>query len=340
MNSWRKFYMETNRRRECLFWGSLILLLLLAIVFSVCFGTVTIDPRELFAVLLGSETDSIYARILLYTRLPRCIGSIFAGAALAVAGAVIQSVLANPLAAPHVIGVNSAAGFITALCCALFPHAWSLLPFMAFCGAFFGVMVVTLISERADASKLSLVLAGVAVSNIFSAGIDVVITLVPDALTGYTDFKIGGFSGITMERMLPALILIVVGIAAAVMLSKELDILALGSETAQSLGLPVKHVRILFLLIVAALSGAAISFAGLLGFVGLIVPHIMRRFVGEESKPLILSSAFGGAILVSFCDFLARTLFSPYEISVGIVMSFIGGPFFLWLIFRLRRQQL
>ena len=139
-----------------------------------------------------------------------------------------------------------------------------------------------------------------------------------------------------MRQLGPACAIILPAMLLALSLSGQLDVLALGSETAQSLGLPVRRVRMLLLMLAAALAGAAVSFCGLLGFVGLIVPHIMRRLIGENSLPLLLSSALGGAVLLSVCDLLARTLFSPYVLPVGIVMSFVGGPFFIWLLFRQR----
>ena len=183
---------------------------------------------------------------------------------------------------------------------------------------------------------MTVVLAGVAMSSIFSAGIDAVVTFVPEALGGVSDYRIGGFSGVTMARIAPAAVMIGVSLVAALTLSRQMDVLALGSETAQSLGLSVAPVRFILLVLAASLSGAAVSFAGLLGFVGLIVPHAMRRFVGEESGPLLAASALGGAFFVTFCDLLARVLFAPFELPVGVVLAVTGGPFFLWLLFRKR----
>ena len=163
-------------------------------------------------------------------------------------GAIIQSVLANPLAAPNIIGVNAGAGLAVALSCALVPSAVWMTPLAAFLGAFAGVMLVLGISERTGASRISLILAGVAISNIFSAGIDAIITLAPDALTGYSDFRIGGLSGVTMRQLGPACAIILPAMLLALSLSGQLDVLALGSETAQSLGLPVRRVRMLLLM--------------------------------------------------------------------------------------------
>ena len=164
--------------------------------------------------------------------------------------------------------------------------------------------------------------------------IDAVITMVPEALNGVSDFRIGGFNGVVMGKLGPPAGMILLGILILLTMSQHLDVLALGSDTAQSLGLSVKPVRFLLLTLAAALAGAAVSFAGLLGFVGLIVPHTMRRFVGENSFPLLLSCALGGGAFVTLCDLLSRVLFAPFELPVGIVLAFLGAPFFLWLLFR------
>ena len=181
---------------------------------------------------------------------------------------------------------------------------------------------------------MTVVLAGIAISNLFSAGIDAVVTFVPDALNGVTDFRIGGFSGTTMDALGPAAWLIALSLLAVFSLSQQLDVLALGSDTAQSLGMSVKPIRFLLLTLSAALAGAAVSIAGLLGFVGLLVPHAMRRLVGEDSLPLLISSGLGGAFFLTLCDLAARTLFAPFELPVGIVLALSGAPFFLWLLFR------
>ena len=206
----------------------------------------------------------------------------------------------------------------------------------SFLGAFLGVTLVLAVAQRAGAARITLVLAGVAVSNIFSAGIDAVITLVPDALNGYSDFRVGGLANLSMDRILPAFWIILAAALLLFSLAGELDILLLGSDTAQSLGLPVKPLRLAFLALSAALAGAAVSFAGLLGFVGLVVPNIMRRLIGEESRPLLAASALGGAGALTLCDLLGRLLFAPYELPVGIVLSLLGGPFFIWLLLRQR----
>lgn len=314
----------------------LVMLTALAALMSITFGAVAVTPEEVWGALTGQLRGTAAARIILYSRLPRTCGCLLAGMALAVSGTIIQSVLANPLAAPNIIGVNSGAGLMVALSCALFPSMAAMVPLMAFLGALAGVLLVLLIAERTGASRITLVLAGVAVSSMFSAGIDAVVTFVPEALNGYSDFRIGGFFNLTMAKVQPAFWVILVGMAAALSLANEMDILMLGADAAQSLGLPAKKFRLLLLAVAAALAGAAVSFSGLLGFVGLIVPHMMRRLVGEESLPLIAASALGGAALVTLCDLISRVLFAPYELPVGIVLSLAGGPFFIWLLLRQR----
>ena len=310
-------------------------LAVLSALLSLCLGAVPLGPGEVFSALVGRESGAA-AQIVLYARLPRTCGCLLAGAALAAAGTIIQGVLGNPLAAPNVIGVNAGAGLCTALCAALWPARTAALPFAAFLGALGGVGLVLAIGTRTGASRMTLVLAGVAVSGMFSAGIDAVLTFFPDALNGYTDFRVGGVANLSMGRVAPAFWVALTALFLALSLAGEMDVLLLGEETARSLGLPARRLRLVLL----ALAGAAVSFAGLLGFVGLIAPHMVRRLVGEDSSARLLwASTLGGAALLTVCDILARTLFAPYELPVGVVLSLLGGPFFLWLLLRQRRGR-
>lgn len=311
---------------------ALALLLALCAVASLCVGAVGVAPGEVVRALAGGERQSVAARIVLYTRLPRTLAALLCGGALAVAGAVIQTVLCNPLASPGILGVNASAGLAVALCCALWPASASAAPGIAFAGALLGVLGVLLLSELAGASRTTVLLSGVAASNLFGAAIDAVLTFAPDALAGYASFRIGGFAGVTLAKLTPAAAMILPCLLLTLTLGRQMDVLALGAQTAQSLGLRVRPVRLLLLTLSAALCGAAISVSGLLGFVGLIVPHMMRRLVGGDSLLLTASCALGGAALVTACDTLARVIFAPYELPVGVVLSFAGVPFFLWLL--------
>ena len=260
------------------------LLAVLAAVLSICIGAVTVPPEELLAALTGQGSGT-HRAIILYVRMPRTAGCLVSGAALAVSGAVIQTVLSNPLASPNVIGINAGAGAAVALCCAVAPTMVGITPLAAFVGAFGSALLVLTISQRAGASRMTLILTGVALSSIFSALVDLVVTLAPDALNGYSDFRVGGLDSVTMARVTPAAVVGAVCLAGVLLLTNELDLLALGSETAQSLGLRVEKMRVILLALAAGLAGAAVSVAGLIGFVGLIVPHLIRRFLGEESRP-------------------------------------------------------
>ena len=333
MKSWQIFSIRRSKRCVLVI---LAVLLLLTVVLSLMVGAVKVTPQKVVSALLGQNDGSTSARIVLYTRLPRTCAALLAGMALAVSGMVIQTVLNNPLASPGIIGVNSSAGFAVALVCAIAPQAQKYTPFVAFAGALAGVLLVMILSQSMAASRITVVLAGVAISNLFSAGIDAVVTFVPDALNGVTDFRIGGFDGVTMEQLQAPAGIIFLSLFLLLTLSQQLDILALGSDTAKSLGLAVQTMQVVFLVLAAALAGAAVSFSGLLGFIGLIVPHIMRRLVGEESGILLISSALGGAFFVAICDLLARIVAAPFVIPVGIVLAFAGAPFFLWLLFKQR----
>lgn len=251
---------------------------------------------------------------------------------MAVSGAVIQGVLTNKLASPGIIGVNAGAGLAVTLCCAFGAFSGWMIAGAAFGGAITAVLVVAITAQKIGASRTTVILGGVAVNSCLNAASEAISILVPDAGMQAADFRVGGFSNVAYARLIPAGALIVLGLVILFTLTNELDVISLGEDTAQGLGMPVKKMRTLFLSLSALLAGAAVSFSGLLGFVGLIVPHVARKLVSDESGKLLPFCALVGAGFVTFCDLLARTMFSPYEIPVGIIMSFIGGPFFLFLL--------
>ncbi|MBR3705090.1 MAG: iron ABC transporter permease, partial [Oscillospiraceae bacterium] len=264
--------------------------------------------------------------------LPRTCACLLAGAALACSGCILQSVLGNKLASPNIIGVNAGAGLGVTLCCALgIASGWTV-SLAAFGGAMLAVFTVVTLAKKTGASRTTVILSGVALNSILGAFRDAVTTLIPEAAMLSGEFRVGGFSAVVPARLLPSGILITAALLLALTLCNELDVLALGEETAHSLGMSVKHIRTLFLLLAALLAGTAVSFAGLLGFVGLLVPHISRKIVGGESRSLLPMSILLGAGLITLSDLAARTLFAPYELPVGILISCIGGPFFLFLL--------
>ncbi|MDY4755841.1 MAG: iron ABC transporter permease [Candidatus Faecousia sp.] len=310
----------------------------IAAVLSLCLGAVRLTPGELVRALLEG-TQGVAGRIFWFVRLPRTLAALLTGAALAVSGVVIQTVLHNPLAAPNIIGVNAGAGFAVALAAVFFPGSLGEIPWLSFLGAITAAAVVLAISRLTGASKITLVLGGVMISSLFNAAIDALLTFQPDALTGYADFRVGSFRDITMARVENVVLPLTVALAGILLAAPALEILSLGDETAASLGLSVRPVRMVLLFLAAVLAGAAVSLAGIIGFVGLIVPHFIRRLTGEKLLPLLLASAFGGAAFVAFCDTAARTLFAPYELPVGVVLSFLGVPVFLWQLLRSRRRR-
>lgn len=312
-----------------------VLACLLAGVLSICLGAAGVSWGELWSALFNGAGADAAARILWYVRLPRTAACLLAGAGLAVSGAVIQAVLANPLASPSIIGVNAGAGLAVSICCALGGAAagWTVAGF-SFAGGMAAVLLVVLVARRTGASRMTVVLGGVAVSTFLNAGSEAIATLFPDAAIGSADFRVGGFSSVSLSRLWPAAILILAGLLVTFTLSNELDVLSLGEDTARGLGMRVGAFRTLLLTLAALLAGATVSFAGVLGFVGLIVPHMARRFVGASAGRLLPMCALCGAALVTACDLAARLLFAPFELPVGILLSLIGGPFFIALLAR------
>ncbi len=306
---------------------------LLAALLSLSLGAARLTPMELWQAVLQGPKDT-NGWIFWYSRLPRTAACLLSGAALAVSGAVIQAVLNNKLASPSIIGVNAGAGLAVTVCCGLGLLSGWTIAFAAFGGALAAVLTVMFVARATGASRTTVVLGGVAINSFLNALSEAITTLDPDISALSSDFRVGGFSAVSQSRLLPAGVLILVALTLLFSLCNELDVLSLGEETAQSLGLPVKKMRNLFLLLAALLAGASVSFGGLLGIVGLIVPHAVRKVCGSESRKLLPLCALGGAGFVTICDLAARLLFAPYELAVGILMSVIGGPFFLLLLLK------
>lgn len=323
---------KQNNGRLCRLFPALVLGTVVSFLLSLCVGAAEISLSESIRAMLHGDLTHPGCRILFYVRLPRAVAAWLSGMALATSGVVIQNVLHNPLAAPNIIGVNAGAGFAVLFIIALFPAAVSLIPAAAFLGALFTCLLIYAIAARTGASRTTITLSGVAIGSVFTACSNTLKTFFPDTVYNANSFFVGGFSGIAWRQLTPAWGVILVGLLLALLLSSRMDILALGDETAQSLGMAVRPMRFILLVTASLLAGGAVSFSGLLGFVGLIVPHILRRLIGHRHRVLIPLAALGGGIFVLLCDTLSRTLFAPYEIPVGIVLSLLGGPFFLFLL--------
>lgn len=321
-----------NGKRFPLFLGASVFFVA-ATLLSLMFGAAQLSLAQVWQAMVSGPQDTA-GWIFWYVRLPRTAACLLSGAALAVAGAVIQGVLANQLASPSIIGVNAGAGLAVTLCCAFGALSGWLIAASSFAGALLAVLLVTVTAQKTGASRTTVILGGVAVNSFLNALSEAVTNLIPEAGVLSADFRVGGFSSVAYTRLIPAGVLIVLSLFCCFTLCNELDVLTLGEETAQGLGLSVKKMRILFLILAAMLAGASVSFAGLLGFVGLIVPHAVRKLAGNESHILLPLCALGGAGFVTFCDLVSRLAFAPYELPVGILMSVLGGPFFVLLLWK------
>ena len=295
-------------------------------VISLCFGAASFSISE-----LREASD-----ILVYIRIPRIAAAVFAGAGLAGAGVIIQMLLGNPLAGPNIIGVNAGAGFMIACGCLVFPMFPWIRPVMAFGGALVSVIVIFYLSGKKGTSRMMIILAGVMLNSLFNAATEGLYTLFPHILTNIADFRMGGLAMIQSGVLAAAIPLILLSALVAYKNIRLLELLSLGDDSAYSLGVNVERTRRIFLICAACMAGAAVSFAGLIGFLGLMVPHAVRFVTGENAGYLFLLSMLWGGILMVVCDAFARTAFAPFELPVGIVLSFIGAPVFLWILLHRR----
>lgn len=316
----------------------LALLTVVAVAVSLSLGVSEVDIGSAVKAFFEGDSQNLSYRILFYIRLPRVLGALLAGSALAVSGVIIQAVLNNPLAAPNLIGVNAGAGFFVIVTMAVLPRFIVYLPLSAFVGAFFTALIIYSVSAVTGAGRITVTLVGIAVGSILTAGINTVKILFPDSVYDVTGYLIGGLSSVAPSTILPAAVMILPSLVVAFICSRSLDVLSLGEEMASGLGMRVKRTRLLWLLLAAVLAGAAVSFSGLIGFVGLIVPHIVRKFSGNVHRFLIPCSIFGGGLFLLASDTVSRVAFLPYEIPVGILLSLVGGPFFILLILAERRR--
>lgn len=318
---------------------SALLLLFISAITGVLFGATEFKLSDLINALFDGNNASTEFRILWYVRFPRVVASIVCGAALAVSGAVIQGVFANKLASPSIIGINSGAGLAVTICCALGTVGGWKLSFFAFLGAFSAAIPISIGAAKWGDSKGTIILLGVALNSLFSAMSYAVTTFIPEVGIMNNDFKVGDFSSVTYTKIIPATVIIIISLAVLITLSNELDVLTLGDENAKGLGLNTGIMRMIFLIFAALLAGSAVSVSGLLSFVGLLVPHTVRRIASTQSRHLLPLCALFGAGFVTLCDTLSRVVFSPYELPVGIIMSFLGVPFFIFILIKRRGEQ-
>jgi len=320
-----------TRRRFVFLLLGLGVALALAGIWSLQVGSTEISPRRAFAILM-EQGPSLERTILFDLRLPRILLAVAVGAGLAGAGTAYQGLFLNPLADPFVIGASSGAA-LGATGAILMGTGG--LPFAAFLGSLGAVGLVYLLGgSGSSSSPLTLLLAGAAVSTVVGSLVSLLMILNDRSLGVIFNWLLGGFSTATWRELGYGAPMIAVGLVALGLLSRPLDALALGDDTARSLGLSVGAFRLAIVLAATLTTAAAVATAGIIGFVGLVAPHAARLMVGGRNSRLLPASCLLGALLLLLADDAARGLASPQEIPVSIVTSLVGGPFFLFLLRR------
>lgn len=338
------------RTRRAIVFVVLAALLLGGIVASFALGQLPITPQQLIgAILHGVGIDNAWAPddvtltdALWRVRFSRIAMSILVGALLSVAGAIMQAIFGNPLAEPGVVGVSSGAALGAAAAIAFGASAlggWSV-AVAAFLGALVAMILVYLTARsRGRTEVVTLLLTGIAVNAFAGAGLALVLFMANSASREQIIFwQLGSLNG---SRWIDVLIVLAVGVPAVAVglgLARRYDLLALGERTASHLGVRVERLRVLSIVLVALMTGVAVAFVGIIAFVGLVVPHLIRMMLGPGHRVLIAGSIIGGAALMVWADLIARTAVPLSDLPIGLLTSLIGGPFFFWLIRRNRAK--
>lgn len=307
------------------------ILLIIVSFHGLTYGSVSISISEVWDVFSKSG-QTMHEQIILDLRLPRILIGILVGACLAASGALLQGVMKNPLADPGIIGVSAGGGLAAIITMVLLPQYSYLLPIAAFLGAFLTSFVIYILAWDKGTSPVKIILAGVAINALLGAITSGIMVVYSDRVQAVLPWLAGGLSGrgwYHFEFMAPYAI---IGILLCFFAIKPVNIMLLGDDTAKLLGQKVELQRFLIILLAALLAGAAVSVAGLIGFVGLVIPHVIRILVGEDYRFLLPLSMIGGATLVVFSDTIARSWFDPIELPVGILLACLGAPFFLYLL--------
>ncbi|SFM10614.1 FecCD family ABC transporter permease [Pelosinus propionicus] len=340
---------QGNRDKAWKIMMVLSILLLCIIVFSISWGTIRVPWEDTLAII-GQHVPMIngyfpsvnaeFQAVVWNIRMPRVLVGVLVGAALGVSGAVMQGVFGNPLADPGIIGVSSGASFgaVTAIALGLTSYSIFVMPMFALAGSLAAVSATVFLSmSRGKIPVMTLLLSGVAVSMLMGALTSGILTLMNEyRVREYLFWVVGGLDYRRWEHVYLAVVPILIGLIVLCLLARHLNVLVLGEQEARSVGVPVVALRLLLLFVAAATTAMAVCVSGTIGFVGLIVPHIMRIIVGPEHRWLLPSSALAGALFLVFCDTLGRMIFPPNEIRVGIMTALLGAPYFLYL---LRKTQ-
>lgn len=334
-----------NKQTETVYWGLargswrvlvLLLFLFLAVLgsfLSLTKGSSTITMQQIVDILLNPGTDP-RSQIIWNIRMPRTIVGALVGINLSLSGAILQAIMRNPLADPHIIGISSGAGLAGVVIMILFPALEYLITPVAFIGAMLAAVCIYILAWKNGIKPVRIILAGVAVSAFLSAGISGLMIFYSDRVHGALMWMVGGLAARSWPHVQIILPYAVLGMLLALASAAYLNILQLGDEMARGLGVNVEVTRIILTAIAALLAASAVSVVGLLGFVGLVVPHAARLLIGSDYRFLLPASALLGVAIVTLSDTFARVVFAPIELPVGIIMAFLGAPFFLFLLRR------
>jgi iron complex transport system permease protein len=343
-------------RRRTLVGIALAVLLVVATIVSAVVGQFGVSVQEVVLSFLHGTwipnpwvpnpwppIDPTADAALWVIRFPRIVMAMGVGAALAVAGAVMQAVFGNPLAEPGVVGVSAGAAFGAAIAIVtglLALGEWTI-ALLAFAGGLGATLLVYGVSRAGGRTEVvTLLLTGIAVNAFGGAGLAFLLFMAGSASREQIVFwQLGSLSGSLWREALLVLAVAAIGTVVAVLLGRRYDILALGERNARHLGIDVERLRFASIVLVALLTGVAVAFVGIISFVGLVVPHLMRMLLGPAHRALLVSSAFGGALLIVVADLLARTLIGGAELPIGLLTSLVGGPFFFVLLWRQRRAS-
>lgn len=327
--------MKTKQKISLLRVSSVMLVLLILLglcsVLSLAVGSAGYSIQEILKALFSQE-DSPVKTIVLNLRLPRIILAILIGSSLSAAGALLQSVMRNPLADPGTIGVSAGAGTAATTILLIFPQLSASVPLFAFGGAALACVLIYTMAWKGGVDPTRIILSGVAINSVLGAYNSLLQLMNSDSLEGVLAFMNGSLSGRGWHQVQIAARYASVGLVMAFLCIKSANALQLGEEMAKSLGVKVSLNRVLLSAVAAFLAAATVSVAGMIGFVGLVVPHIARLLVGSDYKVMMPVSVVLGAVVLLAADTVGRTVVPGMEIPVGIVMAVCGGPFFLYLL--------
>lgn len=330
----------------------------LALIFSIIFfstiGSANISALDVLKIvtsqipIIGREIDTTYISdtsetIILNIRIPRVLIAVVIGAALASVGTVFQGVFKNPMADPYVIGISSGAALGAGLVI-IFGGSWivyniSSTSIGAFIGAVTTTFVVYWISRvKKKAPVTILLLSGIAVGQFLTAVLSFLMVIYTDDMSKIIYWTMGSFSGKSWEHLISIFIPLAICMIILNFFSRDLNIMLLGEESAQNLGVDVEKNKVILLIICSLMISISVAVSGIIGFVGLIIPHIVRLIIGPDHRVLIPASMLVGGIFMTFADTLARTIISPTEIPVGIITALFGGPFFIYLLRRTKKR--